>query len=211
MTEIIGLFGRIVSLLTIPLMALTIWGLIRQTRKEQRVTPYSPLIGIVMAPLTLIVNIVFLRQAFSAFLGPGLLIFGIAFGLAWGQTARLYPKGKAIVAKRSIMHLVFWAISYAITQVLATFAPAFVVAGGLATMFFSTGSTLGTNLNLLVRQMQMRLSSTRAGPPSFLPEAALVTPHARHRLPEGRAVRPPTGLPERGTEKRDWMPPTLPR
>ncbi len=181
MTDIFGFLGRIVSLLTIPLMALTIWGLIRQVRREQRLSLYSPIVGLVMAPLTLIINIIFLGQAFPALRGPALLIFGIAFGLAWGQTARLHVKGKAVVARRSILHLVFWAVSYAITQVLATFAPAFVVAGGLATMFFSAGSTLGTNLNLLVRQTRLRFSPAPVPMPASVlerdrPERARIPP-----------------------------------
>lgn len=181
--DVLGILGRLFSLLTIPLMLITIWGLIRQTRKEQRLSLYSPVIGLAMAPMILLVNIIFLHQAFHAYLAPALLIFGLGLGLAWGQTTGLYAKGKHLVGKRSIMHLVFWCISYAITQVLATFAPAFLVGGGLATMFFSAGSTLGTNLNLLVRQLFMR--------PNF--GAATLLPPT---LPERGAI--PEGLPERG-------------
>lgn len=185
--DIVGILGRLFSLLTIPLMILTIWGLIRQTRKEPRLNLYTPVISLAMAPITLVINIVFLHQAFQAYLGPALLIFGLGLGLAWGQTIRLHAKGKYLVGKRSIMHLVFWCISYAITQVLATFAPAFVVAGGLAAMFFSAGSTLGTNLNLLVRQLHMRpaLAVATSVPPN-LPE--------RSALPQGlpKRERPPS-------------------
>jgi hypothetical protein len=167
-----------------------------------------------MAPVTLLINIIFLRQAFRAYLGPALLILGLALGLAWGQATRLYAKGKTLVAKRSIMHLVCWAISYALTQILATIAPASIVAGGLAAMFFSTGSTLGTNLNLIVRQLQMRpalAAPVTAARPS-VPERERAT--APPGLPESpRRVTPP-GLPERGTAKRDSVratPPDLPR
>jgi hypothetical protein len=125
-------------------------------RKELPFRIRTPIIGLVFAPLSLIINVIFLQRAFSAFLGPALLITGLGFGLAWGQATRLYVKGPAIVGKRSVLHVVFWAVSYAITQILATFAPALWVAGGLTAMFFSTGSGLGTNLNLLIRQMRLR-------------------------------------------------------
>jgi hypothetical protein len=185
---------RIVSLLTIPLLAFTIWGLVKQVGKEQRLTLATPLIGLVMAPLTLLVNVVFLRRAYTALLLPFLLVAGLGFGLAWGQTTRMLAKGNRLVAKRSVLHLVFWGISYAITQVLATFAPASWVAGGLATMFFSAGSSLGTNLNLLLRQVRMRPLQARAAPfpPTGLPEQP-----APSSLPEARAPMPPSDLPER--------------
>ena len=209
--DILGIMGRLFSLLTIPLMGLTIWGLVRQTRKEQRLGLASPVIGLVMAPMTLLINIIFLHQAFQACLGPALLIFGLGLGLAWGQTTRLYAKGKHLVGKRSILHLVFWGISYAITQILATFAPAFVVAGGLATMFFSAGSTLGTNLNLLVRQLQMRPALALAGAPASLPEISSAVAAPPAWLPEIQRPMPPAELPERAAKGHNMIPPNLPK
>jgi hypothetical protein len=151
---------RILSMLTVPLVLLGFYGVIRQMRKELPFRLRTPIIGLIFAPLSLIINVIFLRRAFSAFLGPALLITGLGFGLAWGQATRLYIKGPSIVGKRSILHIVFWAVSYAITQILATFAPALWVAGGLTAMFFSTGSGLGTNLNLLIRQLRLRSQTT---------------------------------------------------
>jgi hypothetical protein len=147
---------RILSLLTVPLVLLSFYGVIRQMRKELPFRIRTPIIGLIFTPLSLIINVIFLRRAFSAFLGPALLITGLGFGLAWGQATRLYVKGPSIVGKRSVLHIIFWAISYAITQILSTFAPALYVAGGLTTMFFSTGSGFGTNLNLLTRQIRLR-------------------------------------------------------
>jgi len=147
---------RILSLLTVPLVFLSFYGMIRQMRKELPFRLFTPIIGLVLAPLSLIINVIFLQKAFSAFLGPALLITGLGFGLAWGQATRLYVKGPSTVGKRSVLHIVFWAVSYAITQILATFAPALWVAGGLTAMFFSTGSGLGTNLNLLFRLLRLR-------------------------------------------------------
>ena len=189
------MLGRIIGLLSIPLTGLTLWGLIRQVRKEQRVKLSTPVVGLVMAPISLLINVLFLRQAFSAFLGPALLIFGLGLGLAWGQTTRLYAKGGMLVGKRSTLHLVFWGISYAITQILATVAPAMWVGGGLAAMFFSTGSALGTNLNLLVRQLRMRssLAAKAASAPLVLPERAKApSPLAR------RGAFPREGYPSAG-------------
>jgi len=76
---------------------------------------------------------------------------GLVWDLAWGQTNRVYRRGDNLVGKRSIFHLVFWASPTPSTQLLATFMPAYVVAGGLRLCFSARGSTLGTNLNLMVR------------------------------------------------------------
>lgn len=151
---------RILSLLTIPLVLLSFYGMIRQMRKELPFRLFTPVIGLIMSPLSLIINVIFLHRAFPTFLGPALLITGLGFGLAWGQATRLYIKGPAVVGKRSVLHIVFWGVSYAITQILATFAPALWVAGGLTAMFFSTGSALGTNTNLLIRQLRLRPQTT---------------------------------------------------
>lgn len=192
------MLGRIIGLLSIPLTGLTIWGLIRCVRKEQRVKLSTPVVGLVMAPISLLINVLFLRQAFSAFLGPALLIFGLGLGLAWGQTTRLYAKGGMLVGKRSTLHLVFWGISYAITQILATVAPAMWVGGGLAAMFFSTGSALGTNLNLLVRQLRMRssLAAKAASAPRVLPERAKAPSSLARPKRVGADALAPRGLPE---------------
>jgi hypothetical protein len=57
-----------------------------------------------------------------------------------------------VVARQSFLHLVFWGISAAATQLLASFAPARLVAGGLTMMFFSAGTTFGSGIDLLLRQ-----------------------------------------------------------
>jgi Tol biopolymer transport system component len=170
---------RVLSLLTIPLVFLGFYGVVRQMRKELPFRLTTPLIGLVMAPLSLIINIIFLNKAFSAFLGPALLITGLGFGLAWGQATNLYIKGPSVVGKRSVLHIIFWAVSYAITQILATFAPVLWVAGGLTAMFFSTGTGLGTNTNLLVRFLRKRRQR------SFTENATFKTPPA---LPEERYI-----------------------
>ncbi len=85
-----------------------------------------------------------------------ILVLGLGFGLAWGQATRLSIEGDAIVATRSAMHLFFWVLSLAVTQVLATFASIAWVGAGLLTMFFSAGATLGTSANLLLRRSRFK-------------------------------------------------------
>ena len=155
---------RLFSLVSIGLTTLAIWGIIRQVRKTQRLTLAAPIVGLIIAPLMLLFNIICLRQSFPAFAGPALLILGLGLGLAWGQTTRLVRQQNTIAGQRSVLHLVCWAVAYAVTQLLITFAPLMAVAGGLAAMFFSTGCTLGTNLNLVARVARIRTTLPRPTP-----------------------------------------------
>lgn len=158
---ILGFIGRLLSLLSIPLTLVMIFSMIRMVKNEQRARMRTNIIGIIFAPTILLINIIFLNSALSNFwgvffFGGMIATFGLGFGLAWGQTAKLYKKDEQLVVKRSIAHLVFWAFSYAMTQLLAAFAPTSLVVGGLATMLFSTGSTVGTNVNMLVRFQKLK-------------------------------------------------------
>ncbi len=158
---ILNFLGRALSLLSVPLTLVMIFSMIRMVKKEQRARIRTNIIGIIMAPMTLLINVIFLNRAlpdfFSVFFVGGFVaVFGLGFGLAWGQTAKLYEKDEQLVVKRSIAHLVFWGLSYAITQLLAAVATTGFVAGGLVTMLFSAGSTVGTNVNMLVRYQKLK-------------------------------------------------------
>ncbi len=142
---------RILSLLSIPVVLWTFWRLVKQVGKPQRVRTFAPVIGMVLSMLMLAVNVFLLHRAAAGLMGAALLVVGAGFGLAWGQSTRFSMRGDVLVAKRSVLYLVFWAVSFAITQLLATFASTLWVTGGLMTMFFSAGATLGTNTNLLAR------------------------------------------------------------
>ena len=164
------MIGRVVALLSIPLTALALYGILSQVRREHRIGLWAPLIGLMLSPLMLAINLIFFRQAISGILGPVLLVLGLGFGLAWGQTARLRREGDDVVGRRSLLHLLFWGVSYAATQLLATFTNATWVTGGLVAMFFSTGSGLGTNLNLLWRRQRLRGARSSGEQGTTLPE-----------------------------------------
>lgn len=149
------MIGRLIGLASIAGVTIGLWGLWRQVRRPRPLARWTPFIGLVMAPLTLVVNLVVLRQAAPDLLGPAVGVFGLGFGIAWGRSAHLEAVGDAIVARRSVMHLVCWAVSYAVTQLLTSFATAGWVAGGLVAMFFAAGTTVGTSLDLAVRRRRL--------------------------------------------------------
>ena len=150
------MIDRIIGILSIPITLVMVFLLIRQVNKPQPVNPKSIWVGLSIAVLTLLVNLLFMRQAQPGIFGPLLLIGGMVLGLARWQASQLSIENGAVTARQSIMHLIFWGLSASVTQLLASFAPARWVAGGLAMIFFSTGTTLGTNFNLLLRQKKLK-------------------------------------------------------
>lgn len=143
---------RIVSLLSIPVVLWTFWRLAKQVGKPRRVRTLTPVIGMVMSTLMLAVNVFLLHRAAAGLLGAALLVVGVGFGLAWGQSTRFSMRDDVLVAKRSVLYLMFWAASFASTV---------WVTGGLMTMFFSAGATLGTSTNLLLRGSMARRTRTK--------------------------------------------------
>ena len=117
-----------------------------------------------MASAMMFVNILFMISAFFAWCAAawlGFLLAGFAFGMFWGKSSKMYPKNEQLMIKRSAIHLLFWAGAYTLTHLLTSVFPANIAAGGLAAMFFSTGSTIGTNV-YLIRKKKSVLQSVNA-------------------------------------------------
>ena len=146
---------RFVSLLSIPLVLVMFYGLVRSVGKEQVYRKQLYVKGIVMTSIMMFINVLFMIQAafsWCAVVWPMFILAGLGFGYQWGKTTKLYPKGDVLFVKRSVLHLVLWAASYAFTHLLTIVFPSNIAAAGLAAMFFSTGSSIGVNANLAFRQ-----------------------------------------------------------
>jgi hypothetical protein len=150
--------GTFFSLISIPLSLLAIVGLLRQGRGEQIVQRSSLIVGLLMAPATLAINLVFLRQAAPASIGWLVLALGLGFGLVWGRSLQLSRREGAITGKKSGWYFIFWLASLAITQLLVLVAPASWVSTGLVLMFFSAGSSMGYQGNILRRWLKINLA-----------------------------------------------------
>ena len=150
------MFDKVIGLLSIPITLVMIWMLVRQVNKPQPVIPRSTWVSLGIAALTLLVNLLFLKKASPGIFGPLFLAAGLVLGMARGRSTRLSVEQGTVIARQSILHLVFWGISAAATQLLASFAPARLVAGGLTLMFFSTGTTFGSGIDLLLRQQRFK-------------------------------------------------------
>lgn len=169
MPSISSFIGRFISFISIILMGIGFFMLIKTIKKSNRVRGSSLLFSMVFSVGMLLFNVLVMRSARIQWWFPLILIFGAGFGFAWGTTTTLNIQEKKILGKRSVLYIYFWLASMLITQVLAFFAKTNAVAFGLAGMFFSTGASLGTNSNILYRMQQLlrspRPASVLAGSP----------------------------------------------
>ena len=77
------MIARILAVLSIPLVAVGLWLVIRQVRRPSPLRRWTPLIGLAMAPLGMLLNLVILRQAAPGRAGWLAGIVGLLFGIAW--------------------------------------------------------------------------------------------------------------------------------
>jgi hypothetical protein len=160
-----AVLAKLLSALSIPLTLLALVGMIWQVNKERRLNVWSPIMGLVMAPAILIFNLLVLRQAHPACIGPVFGMVGLGLGLAWGLTTRLTAREGGVIGRQSVLHLLFWGLSVMMTQALILLAPAEWVKGGLVLMYFSAGATIGTNLNLFLRWVYVNYQSAHRNAP----------------------------------------------
>jgi len=154
---------RLFSLLSVPMALFMFYKLFKSINREQIFNQRVLITSIIMAGAMMFVNILFMISAFFAWCAAvwfGLLLAGFAFGMLWGKSSKLYQKNEKLMIKRSAIHLLFWAGSYTFTHLFTTIFPANIAAAGLAAMFFSTGSTIGTNAYILMRKNSLLKSLT---------------------------------------------------
>ena len=165
---------RLLSVLSLPITGVMFILLARRVGREQPSRMRTYVIGILMPGLMMGVNLLFMLRAFLAWC-PGIWLLvltgGMAFGYLWGKASKIYPKGDILVIKRTVLHLGFWAISYTLTHLLSALLPASIAAVGMAMMFFSTGSAVGMNTNLILRQRKLALAPSALRTPSAAPAA----------------------------------------
>jgi membrane protein CcdC involved in cytochrome C biogenesis len=167
MPSISNFIGRFISFISIVLMGIGFFMLIKTIKKSNRVRASSLLLSMIFSIAMLLFNVIVMRSAQIQWWFVLILIFGAGFGFAWGTTTALDIKEEKIIGNRSVLYIYFWLASLAITQVLALIAKTNVVALGLAGMFFSTGASLGTNSNILYR-MNRLFQTTQVAPLSEL-------------------------------------------
>jgi membrane protein CcdC involved in cytochrome C biogenesis len=141
----------LITIGSILLTLLALWGLARQLRKDLPIKAGGLAWGLVASVVLLAINVLLMRRALHGWAVPIGFATGLVFGLAWGQASRFAAKQGTVYVRRSVLHLIFWGLSYALTQALVWLAPPGWVVVGLAATAFSAGATIGMSVNHLIR------------------------------------------------------------
>jgi hypothetical protein len=150
---------RLFSVCTIPITLVLFFLMARLAGREMAARKRIYLMGIIMPAAMLLVNAVFLFAGFTPLCGGVSFLFffvGLVLGYLAGKKARMGIRDGVVMAKRSSLPLILWAVSYAVTQLFTTVIPSTGAGIGVAMMFLSTGAAIGMNGLLLVRYRQIR-------------------------------------------------------
>ncbi len=149
---------RLLSIVSLPFTGFIFFLLARRIGRLQPARTKTYILGMVMPCLMMGVNMVFMLSSFIACCPAVFIPFivaGFGFGYFWGGRSQLYLQGSRVMIRQTKIHLVFWLLAYTLTHLLASILPSSIAAAGLATMFFSTASAVGLNLNYLLRQKKL--------------------------------------------------------
>lgn len=162
--EVVRWILKIVGYLAIPLTILSVLWMIKTLRRPKPVTFRSLVIQIALPLLVLLVYSLLLHVSVNPVLAWPLFAAGLVIGVLWGQTTRLNLKKGRVYGKRSVWYLVVWAVTFSVTQGLSLMQRRGLVAVGLATMYFSTGLAIGTNVSFMYRRWKLLSKEEKLAP-----------------------------------------------
>lgn len=150
---------RIFSVCTIPITLFLFFLMVRMAGREMPAKKRIYLMGIIMPVMMLLVNTIFLSANFNALCGGLSALFffiGLVLGILASRKTEMGFNGDIVVAKRSSLPVILWAVSYAATQLFTTVVPSGGAGVGVVMMFLSTGAAIGMNTNLLRKFSRVR-------------------------------------------------------
>ena len=146
---------KIVGYLAIPVTILSVLWMIKTLRRPKPVTFPSLVIQIALPVLVLLVYSLLLHVSVNPALAWPLFAAGLVLGVISGQTTKLNVNKGKVYGQRSVWYLVVWALTFSVTQLLSLMQRRGIVALGLATMYFSTGLAIGTNVSFMYRRWRL--------------------------------------------------------
>ena len=85
-----------------------------------------------------------------------LLVVGLLLGFLRGQAVKLYWESEVVIGRNSILFLIVWGLSLALSQFLGLLGSTLLASLGLIPAVFSTGLQLGYYGNIFLRRLFMR-------------------------------------------------------
>jgi hypothetical protein len=189
MDIILGIILKTISIIMLIVFILSIVLLIITFRKPKKVSIPSIAITIVISLITLIVFSSLTQYAPPAWLWLFLVVIGIAIGIFWARTTRVFTKDNQVMSQNSILYLAVWGGIFAINQLItiATNRPPDVT---MALLLISTGTVWGTNGAIINKYFKIKAVSQPAANAGRNAAAPTVTPpipeakQATSQLPE---------------------------
>ena len=160
--DVLTALFKLVAVLSIPLVILSVYMMVRSVGKARRITRRSLLIQLATSPALLVVYSLLLGISVAVKWAVPLVMLGIGLGGFWGLSTVLAVRNGQVDGTRSVLYIWLWGATFVLTQLLAVFATDGATAGGLATMCFSMGAAVGMNGSLFVRHRAL-LSAAAEG------------------------------------------------
>ena len=138
---------------SILLVALSVMSMVRTIGKPRPLVLSGLLIQMAFSALFLFLYRFLLNLSEPTMLSWGLMGAGLGVGVFQGFTTKITVSGDRIIAKRSVLYLVIWGITFATTQALALLGQKELAAYGLSSIYLATGIALGMNGTLVIRRL----------------------------------------------------------
>jgi hypothetical protein len=135
-------------------------------RKPRKISALSMLISAVIAFLVLLVMLLIAGFTINPLLVVPALLFGVLLGLVRGQLVKLSLVGQQVIGRNSILLVILWGFSQAISLLLGLFDLPIISSLGLLPVVLSTGLQIGYYLNLFLRRVVIHLTDPGAPPAS---------------------------------------------
>ncbi len=150
-----ALFYQIIGFLSFA-FAIVMTGVMLVTfREPRRVTALSTLASVLISLFLLPVYLALSGANPDPRMALPIFSLGLLVGFLRGQTTKLEYFGDEVVGKHSLFFLILWGVSLAISQLLSMFDSVILLAVGLSSLFFSTGTQVGIYGNLFLRRLVM--------------------------------------------------------
>ncbi|MEN8614063.1 zinc ribbon domain-containing protein [Dehalogenimonas sp. THU2] len=154
---------------SIPLVLLSVFAIVRTVGKPRPLVASGLLTQMLFSAAFLVLYRFLLNLGEPTLLSWGLLGAGLLGGAFQGFTTRIDVNGDKITAKRSVVYLIIWGLSFSATQALAMLGQDTIAAYGLSSVYLATGMAIGMNGTLLARRLLVSTGTFTAPVTSSVP------------------------------------------
>jgi hypothetical protein len=130
-------------------------------RKPKRFTIKDQLASVALTVITLPIFILVSGARLNIWLGIVLLFLGGVFGVVRGMTVKMYIAEDEVISRNSMLSLLFWGGSVALSSLMSNLDSALLASLGLAPLVFSTGMQVAINGVMVLRRMMMKPLQTQ--------------------------------------------------